>query len=278
MSGDIERIVIVGASNLATNLGEALLRCGRRVEQVFSRTEASAKALADRLHCAWTTSFDDISTDADLYIVAVKDSVLAPVLQEVVKKTVGGIVAHTAGSVPMSVFGNSDARRGVFYPMQTFSKQKVVDFREISIFVEASDEKTCTDLENLARELTDNVYLLDSDKRRYLHLAAVFACNFANHCFALADEILRHNNISFDVMLPLIRETVGKLDVLSPRDAQTGPAVRKDTDIMRKHAELIDDRTTQDIYELMSKSIMRTDSLPADAHSPETHRSAAKRL
>lgn len=259
MSGDIERIVIVGAGNLATNLGEALSRCGRNVEQVFSYTEASAKALAERLNCGFTISLDEIVSGADLYIVSVKDSVLHSVLTEVVKKVGDGVVVHTAGSVPISVFGNTNVRHGVFYPMQTFSKQKVVDFNEISIFVEASDEDTCKILEAFSRELTEKVYRLDSDKRCYLHLAAVFACNFANHCFALSDKILHAHNIPFSVMLPLIKETVGKLDALSPNNAQTGPAARRDTEVMRKHAELIGDQMTRDIYELMSKSIMRID-------------------
>ncbi|WP_233582324.1 Rossmann-like and DUF2520 domain-containing protein [Prevotella sp. OH937_COT-195] len=259
MSGDIKRIVIIGAGNLATNLGEALLRQGIKVEQVFSRTERSAESLAKRLGSRRTTSFDGIVTGADLYIVSVKDCVLDIVLPKVLEKAAGGIVVHTAGSVPLSVFGDTNVAHGVFYPMQTFSKQKNVNFREISIFVEASDERTCEVLECFSHELTEKVYRLDSEKRRYLHVAAVFVCNFANHCFAIADDLLSAHNIPFSVMLPLINETVKKLEMLSPRESQTGPAARRDIDVINEHLELIESPVARDIYEIMSKSIMGID-------------------
>ena len=259
MSGDIRRVVIVGAGNLATNLGVALHSRGIKVEQVFSRTEKSAESLAVRLGCGWTTSLNDIIVGADLYVVSIKDNALDAVIPKVIEKAAGGIVVHTAGSVPLDIFGNTDAAHGVFYPMQTFSKQKTVDFNDISIFVEASDEQTCETLESFSRKLTDKVYRLDSDTRRYLHVAAVFACNFANHCFALAGDLLSAHDIPFSVMLPLIRETVDKLNVLSPREAQTGPAARRDVDVMRKHLELINSPDVRNIYEMMSRSIMQID-------------------
>ena len=127
MQASIERIVIVGAGNLATNLGEALRRKGRKVEQVFSRTAESAAALAERLGCGYITSLEDIVRDADLYVVSVKDGAVGEVVRKVAERADKGIVVHTAGSIPMSVFGETQTRHGVFYPMQTFSKQKIVD-------------------------------------------------------------------------------------------------------------------------------------------------------
>lgn len=256
MRGSIERIVIVGAGNLATNLGEALKRSGKRVEQVFSRTEESASALAARLGCDHITSLAQIIPDADLYIVSVKDDVLGNVLGEVVTKVHSGIVVHTAGSIPMDIFGETEVRHGVFYPMQTFSKQKIVDFSKLPIFVEASDEGTCQALEDFARELSESVYRLDSDHRRYLHLAAVFACNFVNHCFTLADDVLREQGLPFSVMMPLIRETVSKVETISPRNAQTGPAVRGDKNVMDAQKGLIGDEMARKVYETMSESII----------------------
>lgn len=256
MQGNIERIVIVGAGNLATNLGEALRREGRGVEQVFSRTRESAAALAERLGCAYTTSLEDIISDADLYIVSVKDEVVGEVARKVAERAGDGIVVHTAGSIPMSVFGETHARHGVLYPMQTFSKQKIVDFRELSIFVEASDEDTLAALEHFARMLTDNVYRLDSEQRRYLHLAAVFACNFANHCFTLADDVLASQGLPFNVMMPLIRETVGKLAVMAPRDAQTGPAARGDLNVIEAQRQLISNELSLTVYDAMTNGIL----------------------
>ena len=256
MQGNIERIVIVGAGNLATNLGEALKQSGRRVEQVYSRTEESASALASRLGCGYVTSLAQIVPDADLYIVSVKDNVLGNVLGEVVPRVGKGIVVHTAGSIPMSIFGETKVRHGVFYPMQTFGKQKIVDFSHLPIFVEASDEDTCCSLEVFANELSDNVYRLDSDHRRYLHLAAVFSCNFVNHCFAIADDILHEQGIPFSVMMPLIRETVDKAEVIPPNDAQTGPAVRGDKNVMDAQMNLIHNEMARKVYETMSESII----------------------
>lgn len=256
MQGSIEHIVIVGAGNLATNLGEALKQSGKRVEQVFSRTEESALVLASRLGCDYVTSLEQIVPDADLYIVSVKDNVLGNVLGEVVERAGNGIVVHTAGSIPMSVFGETEVRHGVFYPMQTFSKQKIVDFSNLPIFVEASDEDTCNTLEVFASDLSNNVYRLDSDHRRYLHLAAVFACNFTNHCFTLADDILHEQGLPFSVMMPLIRETVDKVEVISPLDAQTGPAVRGDKNVMDAQTVLIDNDMARKVYETMSESII----------------------
>ena len=243
MQGSIERIVIVGAGNLATNLGEALKQSGRRVEQVFSRTEESASALASRMGCDYVTSLAQIVLDADLYFVSVKDNGK-------------GIVVHTAGSIPMNVFGETEVRHGVFYPMQTFSKQKIVDFSNLPIFIEASDEDTYCTLEAFANELSDNVYRLDSDHRRYLHLAAVFACNFVNHCFTLADDVLREQGLPFNVMMPLIKETIGKVEVIPPCDAQTGPAVRGDKNVMDAQKALIDNEMARKVYETMSESII----------------------
>lgn len=256
MQGSIERVVIIGAGNLATNLGEALRQRGIKVEQVFSRTQESASALAQRIGCDYTTSLDDVIPDADLYVVSVKDGAVGKVVNKLNGRVHNGIIVHTAGSIPLSVFGERQTRCGVFYPMQTFSKQKIVDFNELSVFVEASDECTLTSIEGFARMLTQNVYRLDSDHRRYLHLAAVFACNFANHCFTLADDVLRSQGLPFSVMMPLIKETVSKLNVLSPHDAQTGPAVRGDRNVIDDQKALLDDDRLRHIYEVLSESIM----------------------
>lgn len=249
------KVVLVGAGNLATNLGKALFRAGHEIVQVYSRTAASATALAETLNCAYTTDLHEVVRSADVFIISVKDSVLASVATVLQEGRERQLFVHTAGSMPMDTLPLT--RRAVFYPMQTFSKSKEVDFSVIPCFVEAKEEADLQLLKALASTISDTVYELDSENRKYLHLAAVFCCNFANHCFSLGAELLeRHGHIPFSVMLPLIDETAAKLYSMSPRAAQTGPAVRWDTNVMDAHLQLLaDSPEMQQIYELMSKSI-----------------------
>lgn len=249
------RIVLIGAGNLATNLGKALFHAGHEIVQVWSRTEESARALADVLKCASTTDLKGVENTADVFIISVKDSVLSSIASSLKEGREGQLFVHTAGSMPMDTLPFE--RRGVFYPMQTFSKSKEVDFSVIPCFVEAKREEDMQLLKTLALTISDTVYELDSENRKYLHLSAVFCCNFANHCYSLGAELLKkHGDIPFSVMLPLIDETASKLYSMSPREAQTGPAVRWDTNVIEKHLQLLADTPDmQKIYELMSKSI-----------------------
>lgn len=249
------RVVLIGAGNLATNLGKALFRAGHQVVQVWSRTESSASALASQLKCPWTTKVDSVMDDADIFIIAVKDSVLSSLAEALKEGREDQLFVHTAGSMSLDVLPFE--RRGVLYPMQTFSKDKEVDFSIIPCFVESSDEKCLVSIRELSYTISDTVYELDSENRKYLHLAAVFCSNFANHCFSLGAALLKeHGNIPFRVMLPLIDETAAKLYSMSPQEAQTGPAVRWDENVMSKHLQLLSGKPDmQKIYELMSKSI-----------------------
>ncbi len=257
-------IILVGAGNLATHLGPALQSAGHRILQVYSRTEASASLLADRLSCGWTTEIQEVDSRAQLYIFSVRDAVLEELARRLYShlrslavpgrdqsEGAGALFVHTAGSMSVDVLPT--IRRGVFYPMQTFSKQRPVLFREIPIFVESATDEGL--LLSVATQLSDHPYVLDGPRRRYLHLAAVFACNFANHMYDLSAGILQEADIPFSVMLPLIDETARKVHQLSPRQAQTGPAVRYDENVMRRHLELLTDGRCREIYELLSKSI-----------------------
>lgn len=256
-------IVFVGAGNLATHLSQALLRAGHHILQVYSRTEESASELASRLDCPWTTSLEHVSRMGQIYIFALRDAVLQQValrLYEILRENPcpgrldcgsSALFVHTAGSLSIDLFPT--LRRGVLYPMQTFSKHKPVDFKHIPVFVESP-----TDLKLLRRigeEISDSVYELDGSDRQYLHLAAVFACNFSNHMYNLCDQILAAHNIPFDVMLPLIDETARKVHQMAPSQAQTGPAVRQDENVMRHHLDLLDDLRMKEIYRLLSTDI-----------------------
>lgn len=250
------KTVLIGAGNLATNLGRALLKAGHDVVQVYSRTEASASELATIAGGAPVTDLNDVTNDADVYIIAVKDSVIGDVVPALCKGRECKVFIHTAGSVPMSVFEGMALHYGVLYPMQTFSKASKVDFGTIPCFVEANDDLAFTVINNLAGSLSERVMLLSTEQRRFLHLAAVFACNFVNHCYEVSAEILRKNGIPFDVMLPLIDETARKVHELKPIDAQTGPAVRYDQNIIRSQADMLKDNPLfRQIYESMSISI-----------------------
>ncbi len=248
------RIVLIGAGNLATNLGLALTASGYNVVQVYSRTAASAGALAERLDCDFTDGIDKIRDDADLYFVAIKDSALEVLSEVLTGINPNALWVHTAGSMPIDVF--ACCRRGVFYPMQTFSKRETVDFRSIPVFLETAVADDMDILRSIADDLSDKVYELGSDDRKLLHLSAVFCCNFVNHCCTMAADILSDKNIPFDVMLPLIDRTVEKLHTFTPLEAQTGPAVRYDENVIGMQMSLLNHRPDlQHIYELMSKSI-----------------------
>ena len=249
------RIVLVGAGGLATNLGLALHEAGHDVLAVFSRTMEHARILAERIGSQPTDDICALPNEADLFIVSVKDAVLTDVVQQLVQGREEQFFAHTAGSMPLELFQGMARHYGVFYPMQSFSKERRINFSEVPVFLEASDVQTLTLLKTLSATLTPHIYELSTDERRYLHLAAVFACNFANHCYALSAEILQQHGLPFSVMLPLIDETARKVHYLSPLEAQTGPAIRYDLNVINKQQQLLDDPAMKELYERLSKSI-----------------------
>ena len=249
------KIVLIGAGNLATHLGKALHAAGHDMIQVFSRTMQSAETLASLLDAEPLTDMAQVRDDADVYIFSVKDSAL----EQLISQLCGGekkVFLHTAGSMPMSVFRGKALHYGVLYPMQTFSKQREVDFSIIPCFIEANDEFALKQIEGLAGQISHRVYQLSSEDRKYLHLSAVFACNFANHCYAASQKLLQQHGIPFDVMLPLIDETAAKVHGMTPKEAQTGPAVRYDENVIGKQIQLLENQPYfQKIYDCMSKSI-----------------------
>ena len=234
------RIVIIGRGRLATNLEHALLSAGHEVVSVNSRT------------------LEALPLEADVFVVAVKDAALQDVIREATKGRENQLFVHTAGSMPMDLFAGLTAHYGVFYPMQTFSKERLVDFNDISVFLETNDAVSMERLKMLSATLTTHIFELDSEGRKHLHLAAVFACNFVNHCYALSAEVLAAKNLPFSVMLPLVDETAKKVHELAPKEAQTGPAVRDDKNVIRMQTEMLAENPgVQHIYEVLSKDIRR---------------------
>ena len=230
------RVVLIGRGRLATNLLPALQQAGHEVSSINSRT------------------LENLPEEADVFIIAVKDSALQEVICRATKGREQQLFVHTAGSMPMSLFEGYTNRFGVFYPMQTFSKERLVSFANIPVFIEGDNAV----LRPLAESITHSVYELSSADRKYLHLSAVFACNLVNHCYALSAELLEKHGIPFSVMLPLIDETALKVHQLHPLEAQTGPAVRYDENVIRMQSSMLaDSPLLQEIYNLLSVSIHR---------------------
>lgn len=253
---EANKIVLIGAGNVATHLGVALVRKGYSVLQVYSRTEEAAKALAIRLQTGFTTCLDDVTDEADLYIVSIKDSALDEVLPRLTCRNPRAMYVHTAGSISIDVWKGLAVRYGVLYPLQTFSKECEVDFSAVPCFVEANTEEDTALLQRLASELSRNVYRASSEQRRYLHIAAVFACNFSNHLYAVCDHLLSSHGLPFEVMLPLIDETARKVHQLRPVEAQTGPARRYDENVIGRHMEMLQDEPElAQLYALISRNI-----------------------
>ena len=250
------KVTLIGAGNLATQLGKSLKKAGVIISQVYSRTEDSARTLGELLEAEWLTDIKALRDEADIYIFSVKDSVLCELISEVCKSRGDKLFLHTAGSMPMSCFEGKALRYGVFYPMQTFSKTKDVDFERVPVFIEGNSIETEDVIRSLANKLTQRVIRLSSADRKYLHLAAVWACNFTNYCYTVSSDILGEHGIPFDVMLPLINETTEKIQKISPKEAQTGPAVREDRNVMSKQLELMNGKEDlQELYKMLSKGI-----------------------
>ena len=250
------KVVCLGAGNVASHLTIALKEQAFDIVQVYSRTVQSAALLANQVGAIPITNLKEITDKADLYIFSLKDSALESVISQVPKNK--GLWIHTAGSIPLNIFSNYNHRNGVVYPFQTFTKNRKLNWKDIPVFIEASDEKSLKDIRTMASTLSNKIFELSSEERKYLHLTGVFACNFTNHMYMLSKLFLQKVNLPFDVALPLIEETASKVRDLSPEKAQTGPAVRYDENVIQKHLSLIEDDRIKQIYKLISEDIHKT--------------------
>lgn len=252
------KIVIIGAGNLATIIGKALYNAGHDIVQVYSKTMEHASQLADKVGGAPITNTDNLNSEADVYMVSIADAALAELIPKICQGKAHKLFIHTAGSVPMDIFKGMALHYGVLYPLQTFSKERSLQLKDVPCFLEANDAFAEARLKQLVESVFENIFFLSSEKRKQLHLAAVFACNFANHCYAIADRIVSEIGVPFSVLLPLINETAAKVNEFSPIDAQTGPAVRFDQNVIRMQAALLKNNPMlKDIYERMSMDIHR---------------------
>jgi predicted short-subunit dehydrogenase-like oxidoreductase (DUF2520 family) len=253
--GEIKTAVLIGAGNLGWHLGITLHEKGIRVLQVISRSEESCKELAGVLHADYSTSLQELAAEAGIIILAVPDSRIEEVIVQCDFRD--NLVVHSAGSMPMDIFKGRAVNYGVLYPVMTFTRYKPVDFSSVPLLVEANTARNKEKLNTLAKCLSKEVRSTTSEQRKYIHLAAVMACNFSNHMVALAETVLAHEGIPFELLRPLIRETSDKINHLSPREAQTGPAVRNDIPTMEEHLRLLaKHRDIAELYRQISKSII----------------------
>lgn len=228
-------IAIVGSGNVATHLYKAL-EDKTKVVMVNPRT------------------LEELNSDVDIILLCVSDDAIKEVSDRIGET--GALLAHTSGSVPLSVLAGKGSESGVFYPLQTFSKGVELNYREIPLFIEASSKEGLKKLRQIGELLSDNIHEADSESRRKLHLASVFACNFTNALAGIADGLLMDSGFDIKVILPLLKQTIDKLHLLSPKEAQTGPAKRGDSEVMESHLKMLEEKPRlKELYSLMSDII-----------------------
>ncbi|MEM9675702.1 MAG: DUF2520 domain-containing protein [Bacteroidota bacterium] len=254
MGNSFDKIAMVGAGNVAWHLAPVLEAAGCAVTQVYSRSEEKAKELVIQLYQAEVqTQLDFSNSLAELFILAVSDDTIAEVARQIQLPAEATIV-HTSGGQSLNALAKAPTERiGVFYPLQTFSKLRPVDFRDIPICLESDDSKVLHRLTKLARGISRQVKLINSEERAQLHVAAVLANNFTNHLLRMAEELLNDHQLDFTLLHPLIEETVAKALEIGPAQSQTGPACRYDEKTINHHLKYL--RTYDPAYAKVYKAL-----------------------
>lgn len=256
MHNHIRKIAFAGAGNVAWHLAQALKLQGYTISGIWSREFKHAKALSDICGSECCTEISGLRAGADLIIIAVPDKAIENVARSIGK--FDGIVVHTAGSVPMDVFKNKFQHFGVFYPLQTFSKETQVDFKDIPILIESSSDEVMQEIDQVAMKLSAKVFKASTDHRLVLHVAAVFACNYSNLMYIIGNELLKSSSLPAEILHPLILETARKAVAGDPLLLQTGPARRNDTVTLEKHIEALASQPEYaELYRLLANFISK---------------------
>ena len=246
-------IVLLGTGNVARHLFDAFLNFDEiKVAQVVGRNQAALQYFEEAV--STSTDFKKLA-EADIYIIAISDDAVAAVSEDLAIKNM--LLVHTSGSVDMSELSREN-RAAVFYPLQSFSKDRELNFKDVPICIEAERKADLETLKKLAAILGNEVFLVSSEQRRSLHLAAVFVNNFVNHLYTIGHEICLEQQLPFSILKPLILETCKKIEEIPPLKAQTGPAMRNDLGTMEKHKDLLQKEINKKIYSLLSASIQET--------------------
>ena len=253
------RITIIGSGNVATHLAAAFKNAGHAIVQVYSRDMHNASLLAYHVKAEPIDNLEQINSETDLFVIAVKDDAIEPIAADLVQYN--KLIVHTSGATSLQTLQKHTQNAGVFYPLQTFSKTRELNFNAVPLCIEGTDDKITSTLNELAYTVSQNVYRVNSEQRKTLHLAAVFACNFPNYLYHVSQQLLAEKQLPFDLLRPLILETAEKIQELLPANVQTGPAVRNDEKTMTSHLDQLGENPDlQDIYKLLSQGIIKMDN------------------
>jgi predicted short-subunit dehydrogenase-like oxidoreductase (DUF2520 family) len=252
------KIAILGSGNVAWHLAPALEDAGHEITEVYSRELKNGLSITERLYSAEPkTDLDFSESTAEIFILAVKDSAIPEIADQVILPE-GSILVHTSGTQPLEILGYSSASyTGILYPLQSFTKDRKLDFSEVPFLLESEDEETKQKLKKLAKSLSPQLYVIRSKDRKAIHVAAVFASNFSNHMIRIAEEIMGRQGVDFEMIKPLIIETISKSLQIGAKNAQTGPAIREDYDTLEDHHQFLSyNEQLAEIYRLISQDIM----------------------
>ncbi len=250
------RITLIGSGNVATHLGAAFKNAGHRIVQVYSRDMHNASLLAYHIGAEAIDDLDHINHETDLFIISAKDDAIASIVQKLAKYQ--KLTVHTSGATDLNALLAFIPKSGVFYPLQTLSKNKEIDFLTVPLCIEGADENITRELEQLAQTISNKVYRVNSEQRKILHLAAVFAGNFPNYLYGIAQQLLAQHQMDFELLRPLIMETAQKVQDHLPAEVQTGPAIRNDQNTMAAHLQILSDLPEwKTIYNVLSQAIIK---------------------
>lgn len=254
-NSNIVSVVLLGTGNVGTHFSRALNESGIDIRQIYSRSQEKAEEVALPKNITAISNLKEADTTADLWLISVSDDAIPEIAASL--PDFNGIVAHTAGSISIDVLSKFK-KRGVFYPFQTLSKERRIDYNDVPFLIEGNDQETTQKLLRLAGILSAKVSQADSSLRATLHIAAVLSCNFVNHLYSLSADLLESGGLSFKYITPLIKETTQKVLHMSPQDAQTGPAIRNDKEVIDKHMKrLAENPSLQEIYRILSYDILK---------------------
>lgn len=240
-------------------MAAAFKNAGHRIVQVYSPNMQNAALLAYHVGAEAINDLGQVSPEVDIFIISVKDDAIGPIAKALAKHN--ALIVHTSGATDLQALLAFTQNAGVFYPLQTLSKNKEVDFLTVPLCIEGANESITTQLIDLARTVSNNVYRVTSPQRKILHLAAVFACNFPNHLYTIAQQLLAEHDMGFEMLRPLILETAQKVQAHLPAGVQTGPAIRNDESTMAAHLQMLDDKPgLKAIYELLSQDIIKNNN------------------
>ena len=252
----IKEVVIIGAGNVATHMAKAFQAIGVQVGFVYSQSLKSAQRLGEHLKTNYSVDLSELPSKADMYLIAVSDDAIHELSG---RMKVSGLVAHTSGTLGIDVV-STFSESGVFYPLQSFSRDNPLQNKEFPICIEATNQDNLESLKELAEKLVgrNSVFELNSNQRKAVHLAAVFASNYSNHMYQIAEALLRREDLNLDILRPLIVETAEKIKRVNPTEAQTGPAVRGDVKVMKEHLKALENEPDyKRLYEMISDSIVK---------------------